>query len=94
MQKSKPVWLMGSASGVMLAAVLAGLIAAQWKHEAVPHLALGAILLLMLVKSRLVVMDFMGLREIRPRLSAALIAWVALFAFAVAAKAALAFLAG
>lgn len=90
MQKSRPVWLMGSASAVMVAAVVAALISAQWKHEAVPYAALGVILVLTLVKSRLVVMDFMGLRGSRPRLSAALVAWVAFFALAAAAKAAFA----
>jgi len=90
MQRSKPAWLMGSASAVMLAAVVAALISAQWKHEALPYVALGIILLLTLVKARLVVMDFMGLRETCPRLSAALIGWVAFFALAAATKAALA----
>ena len=90
MQKNKPVWLMGTASLTMLAAVVAGLIAAQWKHEAVPYAAFGVILVLTLVKSRWVVMDFMGLRDASPRLSAALIGWVAFFTLAAAAKAALA----
>ena len=89
MQKSKLVWLMGSASLAMLAAVIAGLIAAQWKHEAVPVVALGAILVLTVAKSRWIVMDFMGLRQVRPRLCAALLAWPAFFLLAAAVKAAL-----
>lgn len=81
---------MGSASGLMIVAVAAALISAQWKHEAVPFLALGAILVLTVVKSRWVVLDFMGLRNERPVLSGALVGWVAFFALAAASKAALA----
>ena len=78
---------MGSASSLMLVAVIAALISAQWKHEALPFAALGAILVLTIVKSRWVVMDFMALRGVRPRLAAALLAWPAFFALAAAAKA-------
>jgi nitric oxide reductase NorF protein len=81
---------MGTATVLMLIAVVGALIAAQWNHEALPFAAFGVVLVLMVVKSRWVVMDFMGLRGVRPRLSAALIAWPAFFALAAAAKAALA----
>ncbi|MDO6966879.1 cytochrome C oxidase subunit IV family protein [Rhizobium alvei] len=94
MQKQKQVWLMGAASLTMLAAVSAGLIAAQWKHEAIPFAAFGVVLLLTLVKSRWVVMDFMGLRGKRPGLASALVAWVGFFALAASAKSALALLVG
>ena len=90
MQREKPAWLLGSAAGIMVAAVIAALISAQWKHEAVPFAALAVILVLTVVKSRWVVMDFMDLRGSRPRLSAALVGWVAFFAFAAAAKGSLA----
>jgi nitric oxide reductase NorF protein len=90
MERKKEIWLMGSASGLMLISVVAALISAQWKHEAVPFLALGAILVLTVVKSRWVVLDFMGLRNERPVLSGALVGWVAFFALASATKAALA----
>lgn len=90
MQKTKPAWLMGSASVTMLAAVVAGLIAAQWKHEAMPFAALGVVLVLTVVKSRWVVMDFMGLRGAHPRIAGALVGWVALFALAAATKSMLA----
>lgn len=90
MNRTKPIWLMGSAAAIMMTAVIAALISAQWKHEAVPFVALGAILVLTLVKSRWVVMDFMGLRDARPKLSGALVGWVAFFALAAATKAALA----
>jgi nitric oxide reductase NorF protein len=90
MEHRKEIWLMGSASGLMIVAVAAALISAQWKHEAVPFLALGAILVLTVVKSRWVVLDFMGLRNERPVLSGALVGWVAFFALAAATKAALA----
>jgi nitric oxide reductase NorF protein len=90
MERRKEIWLMGSASGLMIVAVAAALISAQWKHEAIPFLALGAILVLTVVKSRWVVLDFMGLRNERPVLSGALIGWVAFFTLAAATKAALA----
>ena len=90
MEPKQSTWLMGTATVLMLIAVVGALIAAQWNHEALPFAAFGVVLVLMVIKSRWVVMDFMGLRGIRPRLSAALIAWPAFFALAAAAKAALA----
>lgn len=83
----KNSWLMGRATVMILAASVAALITAQWNHEALPFVALGVVLVLMVVKSRWVVMDFMGLRGVHPRLTAALIAWPAFFALAAAAKA-------
>jgi len=89
----RETWLMGRASVLMLVAVAAALISAQWKHEAVPFLAFGVILILTIVKSRCVVMDFMGLRHERPLLASALVGWAGLFSLAAAIKAALAALA-
>lgn len=85
----KNIWLMGRASGLMLVAVVAALISAQWKHEAIPFLAFGVILVLTIVKSRWVVLDFMGLRHERPVLAGALVGWAGLFSLAAAVKAAL-----
>jgi nitric oxide reductase NorF protein len=85
----KEIWLMGRASLLMLVAVAAALISAQWKHDTVPFLAFGVILILTIVKSRWVVMDFMGLRGTRPVLSAAILAWPMFFALAALVKAAL-----
>jgi nitric oxide reductase NorF protein len=90
MNRNKSIWLPGSAAGIMMIAIITALISAQWKHEALPFAALGAILVLTIVKSRWVIMDFMGLRGVRPRLSSALVAWVAFFALVTAGKAALA----
>jgi nitric oxide reductase NorF protein len=90
MKRSNSTWLLGSAAGIMMIAVIAALIAAQWKHEVLPFAALGVILVLTVVKSRWVVMDFMGLRNGSPKLSAALVGWVAFFALTAAGKAALA----
>lgn len=81
---------MGRATGVMMVAVVAGLIASQWKHEALPLAALAAVLVLALVKSRWVILDFMDLRDVSPRLSGALVGWVAFFAFAAVTRAAMA----
>lgn len=86
MQHKNEVWLIGRASGLMLVAVAAALVSAQWKHEEVPFLAFGVILVLAVVKSRWVVMDFMALRGARPKLAAALVAWPAFFTLAAAAK--------
>ena len=80
-------WLIGRATVLMLVAAVSGLISAQWNHEALPFIALGVVLVLMVIKSRWVVMDFMGLRGVHPRLCAALLAWPAFFALAAAAKA-------
>ena len=77
---------MGRAAGLMLVAIVAALISAQWKHEAIPLAALGAILVLTIVKSRIVVLDFMGLRDLRPGLARAILAWPIVFAVLVAAK--------
>ncbi|MBL0373564.1 cytochrome C oxidase subunit IV family protein [Rhizobium sp. KVB221] len=83
----RQTWLLGSAIGLTLAACVAALIAAQWKHEAVPVAALAIILVLTVVKSRIVILDFMGLRGLRPGLSTALLVWSAFFAVATVAKA-------
>ena len=87
MHKNKSTWLMGSATGLAMVAGMAALISAQWKHETLPFAAFGVILLMALVKSRWVVLDYMGLRGERPRLAAALLGWVAFFALAAAARA-------
>lgn len=92
--KHKQIWLMGSASGLMLVAVVSTLISAQWKHESVPFLAFCAILILTIVKARWVMLDFMGLRETRPMLSMAILAWPMLFSAAALAEAALSTLVG
>lgn len=89
MNNDKTVWLLGSTIWLVLMAVVAALVAAQWKAEQLPFVALAAILLLALLKARIVVADFMGLRGVRPKLAAALIAWPAGFALLAAAKAAL-----
>ena len=89
MKDDKHVWLMGRAAGLLIVAIVAALVAAQWKHEAVPFVVFAAILVLALVKSRWVVLDFMGLRKARPRLALALLAWPAFFAIAAAARAAM-----
>ncbi len=90
MQHEKSKWLMGSATGLLLIAIVTALIASQWKHEAVPFVAFCVILVLTVVKARIVVLDFMGLRGPRRGLSIALIAWPLVFAIAAATKAGLA----
>ncbi|MGE6739013.1 cytochrome C oxidase subunit IV family protein [Allorhizobium pseudoryzae] len=90
MRQQKTIWLMGRAAVLMIVAMIAGLAAAQWKHEAVPFAILVLILVLTVVKSRWVILDFMGFRTLHPRLAVALLAWPTFFAVAAAARAALA----
>lgn len=90
MAYDKNIWLLGRAIGVILVAIISGLVAAQWKHEAVPFAAFVIILLLAVVKSRWIVLDFMRLRGVRPRLAIALLVWPAFFVVAAATRTALA----
>ncbi|MFD1745912.1 cytochrome C oxidase subunit IV family protein [Rhizobium helianthi] len=90
MKQHKNIWLMGRAALVMFVAMIGGLAAAQWKHEAVPFIIFVFILILTLVKSRWVIFDFMGFRNSRPRLALALLAWPVFFAVAAAMRAAMA----
>ncbi|WP_117195207.1 cytochrome C oxidase subunit IV family protein [Rhizobium terrae] len=76
MESSK---LFGSANWVMMLGIVGALIAAQWKHEVIPVLALAVILALTIAKIRLIVLDFMGLRGMRPNLARALMIWPAFF---------------
>ena len=66
--------------------VVSGLIAAQWKHEALPLAAIVVVLALTIFKARLIILDFMHLRGARPGLAAALLAWPILFSVAILAK--------
>lgn len=88
--RQKSTWLMGSAAGIMMVAIIATLIAAQWKHQTAPLVAMGVILVLTVVKCRWIVRDFMGLDHLHPKLSGALVGWAALFVLTTAIRAALA----
>ena len=77
--------LFASTNWILMMGVVSGIVSAQWKHEALPIVALAAILLLTVFKARLIILDFMHLRE-RPALAAALLAWPILFCIAVMAK--------
>jgi nitric oxide reductase NorF protein len=90
MMRQKSTWLLGSAAGIMMVAIVAALIAAQWKHQTMPLVAIGVILVLTVVKCRWIVRDFMGLDSLHPKLGAALVGWAALFVLATAAKGAMA----
>lgn len=73
---------------ILLALTLAGMAAAGWMRAPAAPLALAAILLfLSVVKARLVVLDFLGMRAAPAMLRRALLAWPAFFALAAAAKA-------
>jgi len=71
--------LFGSANWVMMLGIAGALIAAQWKHEVIPALALAVILVMAVAKIRLIVLDFMGLRGMRPNLARALMVWPVFF---------------
>ncbi|MDF1634313.1 cytochrome C oxidase subunit IV family protein [Mycoplana sp. MJR14] len=77
--------LFASTNWILMMGVVSGIVSAQWKHEALPIVALAAILLLTVFKARLIILDFMHLRE-RPALAAALLGWPILFCIAVLAK--------
>jgi len=71
--------LFGSANWVMMLGIAGALIAAQWKHEVIPAVALAVILVMAVAKIRLIVLDFMGLRGMRPNLARALMVWPIFF---------------
>nr|CAD6430873.1 membrane protein [Rhizobium sp. Q54] len=79
--------LFASANWVIMLAVIGALVAAQWKHEAIPLAILGALLVLTVIKARLIILDFMGLRDARPAMAVALWTWPALFSLAALGRA-------
>ncbi|TCV74276.1 nitric oxide reductase NorF protein [Neorhizobium sp. R1-B] len=79
--------LFSSANWIIMLGVVAALIAAQWKHQAIPIVALTIILVFTIAKVRLIVLDFMSLRGTRPNLARALVIWPTFFAAAGLAKA-------
>lgn len=82
MKPNDPSRLFSSANWVLMLGIVGALTAAQWKHEAIPLAVLAVILLLTVVKARLIILDFMGLRDAKPALATALLAWPLLFAVA------------
>lgn len=79
--------LFSSANWVIMLGIVAALIAAQWKDQAIPVAALAVILAFTIAKVRLIVLDFMSLRGTRPNLARALVMWPTFFAVAGLAKA-------
>lgn len=88
MKRNQAPDLFVSSHWIILMGIAAALLAAQWHHEALPLVALVAVLILMVFKARLIILDFIGLRGQSPRLAMALIAWPMLFALAAVVKAA------
>lgn len=80
--------LFASTNWILMMGIVSGLISAQWKHEALPLVAIIAVLGLTIFKARLIILDFMHLRGARPGLAAALLAWPILFMVAILAKSA------
>src|SRR3546814_20076424 len=87
MKPSDPSRLFASANLVLFLGIVGALLAAQWKHEAVPLAVLAVILLLTVIKARLIILDFMELRGKKPDLATALWLWPLLFAVAAFARA-------
>lgn len=81
--------LFGRALWLFAIAGAAALVAAQWQGRSLPVAAICVVLVLTVIKARIVILDFMGLRTERPRMAAAMIAWPAFFSVLVAAKAAI-----
>jgi nitric oxide reductase NorF protein len=71
--------LFGSANWIMMLGIVGALIAAQWKHEVIPAAVLAIILVMTIAKIRLIVLDFMDLRGMRPNLARALMIWPIFF---------------
>jgi nitric oxide reductase NorF protein len=80
--------LFSSSHWVLIMGILGAIVTSQWHQEAVPLIALIVVLVLTVLKSRLIILDFMRLRGDRPILAAALLAWPMMFTFAVVIKAA------
>lgn len=87
MKPSDPSRLFASANLVMFLGIVGALLAAQWKHEAIPLAVLALVLLMTVIKARLIILDFMELRGERPVLATALWLWPLLFAVATLARA-------
>lgn len=79
--------LSASTRCILLLGLGTGLLAAQWKQEALPISVLAALLALTIIKARLIILDFMDLRGRRPALTTALVAWVVFFAVLILSKA-------
>ncbi|WP_018238762.1 cytochrome C oxidase subunit IV family protein [Ensifer sp. BR816] len=74
--------------GILVAMVVAGMLLSRWVQEPAAPIVFAVLLLLLAVlKARLVVLDFLGLRSGPPALRMSLLAWPAFFALAAAAKA-------
>jgi nitric oxide reductase NorF protein len=68
--------------------VLAGIVLSRWTGElAVPLVVAAALLIIAVLKARLVVLDFLGMRSGPRPLRIGLLAWPTFFALAAAAKA-------
>lgn len=91
MKRNNAPDLFASSHWILIMGIVAALVAAQWHQQALPLVALVAVLALVVLKARLVILDFIGLRGSRPLLATALLAWPIAFALAAAVKAAAGF---
>lgn len=69
--------LFASGNWILSLGIMGALLASQWRHGSVPAAVLMAILFLTLIKSRLIILDFLGLREVSPRLALPLYGFMA-----------------
>lgn len=69
--------LFASGNWILSLGVIGALLAAQWKQGALPAAVVGAVLILTLAKSRLIILDFLGLRDMSPKLALPLYAFMA-----------------
>lgn len=61
--------LFSSGNWILSLGAIAALLASQWKEGAIPAIVLVVILLMTLAKSRLIILDFVGLRGVSRRLA-------------------------
>ena len=78
--------LFSSSHWVLIMGILGAIVTSQWHQEALPLIALIVVLVLTVLKSRLIILDFMRLRGDRPVLAAALLAWPMMLALLALAK--------
>lgn len=69
--------LFASGNWILSIGIVAALLASQWKQGALPAVVLATVVLLTLVKSRLIILDFLGLRDVSPRLALPLYGFMA-----------------
>ncbi|MBB4065396.1 hypothetical protein [Gellertiella hungarica] len=69
--------LFASGNWILSLGTIAALLASQWKEAPLPAAVLVVIVIMTLAKSRLIILDFLGLRGVSPRLALPLYGFMA-----------------